>query len=270
MFYNLETNERLSLGGQSFSGTDKNRTGESKGVVFPLACDESVKDRLNISSIIDHHNDDVALVKHTEARIANADVANNEVNYVETRCVAVEYNLTQNSFTELLDIKNISVYEANTMILERLREKIYEYINVVSNEALRPFFCVDSECITEKKYSYSTDFSFPEIKRYNYQPLDSTHTKVIDEILNEFADYMEEISKTDKKKLDNIISAGLNAYFGDCDKDKLLSAKVLGKDIYNKLKKEKELMKADNAKETLASEVIDIITSYDVGLLQTR
>lgn len=272
MFFNLETNERLSISSQSFSGTDKNKNGSSKGVVFPLACNKSVSNTLNISSIIDHHNDDICLIKHTEARLATADVDKNKVDYLETKCVSFEYNLEQSKFNTLLDIKNISVYESKNMILEPLKEKAYEYINVISNQALTPFFCIDKEAITEKRYEFKQDFSFPPITTKNGFDLLLTKKdeKIIDEIIEEFLQYIDTISKSNKQQLDKIISYSLNAFYGENKIDKILSSKVLGQEINSKLKKEKKLLNNQTFKEALVNEIIDIITSYDIGLLETR
>lgn len=153
MFIDLENGSELNISSQYFSGTDKS-TDNEPGVVFPLACNDSVKNMLNVSSIIDHHYTNV-LCKYTEARIADADTENKVVEYKETKVLSLEYDLTNSPLDNLLEKDSKLVYQCVNKITPLLKEKLISVLNALySNE--NPFdaiMAIDKSNIEEKHYS---------------------------------------------------------------------------------------------------------------------
>ncbi len=68
----LKEAETFNLSKQYFSGTDTNKSKGNLGIIYPFDNEETIKDYITASSIIDHHNGDRYLLKHTEVRVCNS------------------------------------------------------------------------------------------------------------------------------------------------------------------------------------------------------
>ena len=212
--YEVETNKEVNISSQSFSGTDKSTTGNI-GVVYPLGCVETVKDRLNVSSIIDHHDlDKNILVKRTEARVATADTEKKIVDYVETRCIAVEYDTTERPFGGLIEIPPIT-YRSDDKIMPRLQEYIIEVlISVLAHldQDEKPVLFIDEKNIERKSYTatgltrtiWNGDDLLPgfDYKEPLLQGFTDTQLKIMDEFTDMFTAYLISLDEETLKEIE--------------------------------------------------------------------
>lgn len=273
MFVDIETGRVLDISSQYFSGTDKDANGNEPGVVFPLACDDSVKNTLNVSSILDHRND-YALCKYTEARVANADTEKKVVEYCETKVLSLEYDLDKSVFDELLQSNSKFIYQCKNKITDKLKDKLAEYLKALHKNETKfdASVIIDKELISEKKYSYGTYGGFknirtPSLFNDNINEIkDEEFDKTIDLFTEAFEKYIAELYKEDRAKFDKVIDYGLNHYYNTCDHKKMLSTNLWGKEINDMKKEYKDLFDDAIFQSELASEIVDIITAYDVGL----
>ena len=211
--YELETNKEVNVSSQSFSGTDKSVTGNI-GVVYPLGCVETVKDRLNVSSIIDHHDlDKNILVKRTEARVATADTEKKIVDYVETRCVAVEYDTTEQPFEGLIEIPSVT-YRSDDKIMTKLQEYIQDVTFMLSHleQDERPTLLIDEKNVERKSYTatgltrtiWNGDDLLPgfDYKEPLLQGFTDTQLKIMDEFTDMFTAYLISLDEETLKEVE--------------------------------------------------------------------
>ena len=266
MFYNLETNEELDISSQYFSGTDKCKDPREPGIVFPLACNDSVKDMLNVSSIIDHHKDNIALCKHTEARIANADTEKKEVVYKETEVVSLEYKITPYEIDLLINRSPSFVYQSDNKIKPLLKDKLNNVIDALYSNDM-PFnsiIAIDNYYIEEKSHNFSALTT-------NDCKTDKLEKELIDIILFDFGVYIESLDKAKQKK---VVKYALDKYSND-EKTyykSLFTSKLWGREI-DKVRKNKDfeaLFKKDDFLSLLATKIMDVIYFYDLGMNNDR
>lgn len=211
--YELDTNKEVNVSSQSFSGTDKSTSGNI-GVVYPLDCNDIVKDVLNVSSIIDHHDlDKNILVKRTEARVVTADVEKKIVDYVETRCVAVEYDTTEQPFEGLIEIPPVT-YRSDDKIMPRLQAHIMEVVFILSSPDMdeRPALLIDEKNIERKSYTstgltrtiWNGDELLPgfDYKEPLLQGFTDTQLKIMDEFTDMFTAYLISLDEKDLKEIE--------------------------------------------------------------------
>lgn len=276
MFYDFETNKQLSISSQYFSGTDKCKDPKEPGVVFPLACNDSVKDMLNVSSVIDHHNSEIALCKYTEARIANANVEKNEVEYVETKILSLEYNLEESYLDSLLEKESKFIYQCDNKITPLLKDKLTNVINALYSNDM-PFesiMMIDKSNIDVKEYSFAKfdSMSYDGPTLFPVDTSDKVQKELIDTIVFEFDAYMKSLSGTEQNK---VINFALERYYGNpanIDIKSILTDKVWGKEI-DKVRKNKDFkdyFKNNVFLGQLCEAIIDVIHNYDLGLEDDR
>lgn len=258
MFFYYGTNENMNICGQSFSGTDKS-TSNDIGVVYPLSCSESIKNMLNISSILDHRHPN--LCKNTEARIANADTEKKIVEYKETKCVALEYDNDTCDLDQLLMKTNKSIYQSEVIMTGKLEVRIDEITALLSTKNFSAIHFIDSDNLESKKYTYTYSPTLFE-DFYANNDLSYADEKILDIFVKKFEIYFEEL---DKSKRDKVIKHAVKYYYSEVDYDKMLSSSLWGKDIDKTAKEYKELFKNDKFKKTLADYIIDIIQYYDIA-----
>lgn len=279
MFVDFEDNQELNVSSQFFSGTDKSTDSKEPGVVFPLACNDSVKNMLNVSSIIDHRHSNV-LCKYTEARIANADTEKKVVDYKETKVLSLEYDFSKSPFDNLLEKDSKMIYQGANKITPLLKDKLTNVLNALySNE--NPFdaiMVIDKSNIEEKHYSSFTgrtyngntlwDLDDTPFTR-NDKP-EETLTKdsyeVIDKFVFAYENYMKDLANRSKvKEIKDSVDCGIENYYSTFDYDKMLCAKLWGKDIQKmkNSKEYKEFFKNDYFKTQLATELMDIVQAYE-------
>lgn len=276
MFIDLENGNELNISSQYFSGTDKSTNANEPGVVFPLACNDSVKNMLNVSSIIDHnyHHANV-LCKYTEARIADADTENKVVDYKETKVLSLEYDLTDFPLDNLLEKNHKLIYQCDNKVTLLLKEKLISVLNALySNE--NPFdaiMVIDKSNIEEKHYSDNTlwnlkdDLNIITTKRCQ---LDKESYEVIDKFVFAYDSFIKDlVNRGEKKEIRDSIDLALKVYYSKFDCSKMFCAKFWGKEI-QKMKNDKKyrnLFKDNLFMTQLANELIIIVQTYDIDLL---
>lgn len=246
MFYELDTNKELNISSQFFSGTDKDHDG---GVVYPLACDKSVNETLSISSIIDHH--DKHLCKITEARIATADTEKKTVEYIQSKCVAVEYGSESDSLELFLVDDTKDIYQSPLPITPFLKDTIKQFIEIA--EKNDSFFLIDDKLIKEK--SYRSIYSKYSPSSYNssllFEPASKKDDELIDKLSDKFMDYLTTLEQKDLNKLVQIVD--INSTIAVTAPLVLLTSKVcpdkLVKEIDKKIPKSDFYLRDKLAKE---------------------
>lgn len=142
MFLDLTTQEILNIRQQSFSGTDLNTSTDKMGIVYSYEPNKHTDNQHTVSSIIDHSNNDLCLVKHTEARsvVCKSD---KEVRYIKNRCIAVEYKESDRVFnTPSL------IVETPNKLQDRLKSVIANYVILYKDFDTKMFVYEDN--ITSK------------------------------------------------------------------------------------------------------------------------
>lgn len=146
------TNEILNLSTQSFSHTDLNLDENNLGIVYPYDNKETISLTTCVSSIIDHHNGDNFLMKHTEVRTAGT--KDNKLVYDK---INQSTSLTLMGITQAQSaIRDIKFYSENYAIRNdntRLNAKIELY------KEFEPIFFIDSNNLTQKFYSFESMIS---------------------------------------------------------------------------------------------------------------
>lgn len=138
--------KELSLSHQSFSGTDYGKSKDDIGIVFPYDIDSDIKNGLSASSIIDHHNDDSHLIKHTEVRVCNKGKDKLEYEELETIGLVIQ------------DLEDDKVSEARMFIFdEKQEEELFYY------EAEKPIK-LSNEIITLMNVYDKFKYTFVDIK----------------------------------------------------------------------------------------------------------
>lgn len=276
MFIDLENGNELNISSQYFSGTDKSTNANEPGVVFPLACNDSVKNMLNVSSIIDHHHNHHAnvLCKYTEARIADADTENKVVDYKETKVLSLEYDLTDFPLDNLLEINHKLVYQCDNKVTLLLKEKLISVLNALySNE--NPFdaiMVIDKSNIEEKHYSDNTLWNLKDdlnIITTKQCQLTKESYEVIDKFVFAYDSFIKDlVSRGKKKEIRDSIDLALKVYYSTFDCSKMFCAKFWGKEIQNMKndKKYRNLFKDNLFMTQLANELIIIVQTYDIDL----
>lgn len=244
IYYDNDKNTNMSE--QSFSGTDKSTTGDI-GVVYPLSCSDSVKDMLNISSILDHR--DTNLCKNTEARIANANVEDKTVEYKRTRCVALEYDNETNDLEQLLVKSNKSIYQSEAIMTSKLKVRINEITALLSTKNFNAIHFIDSDNLKTKQVTYS-----PTLFENDYFYINE-YEQILDTFSDKFKIYYDNL---DDSKKDKVTKHAIK-YYTESNYNKMLSKSLWGEDIDKSVKENKELFKNDYFKKTLASYIISII-----------
>lgn len=282
MFVDLEDGSELNVSSQYFSGTDKSTDANEPGVVFPLACNDSVKNMLNVSSIIDHHHSNV-LCKYTEARIADADTEKKIVEYKETKVFSLEYDLSDSPLDSLLEKDSRLVYQCANKITPLLKEKLISVLNALYNNE-NPFdaiMVIDKSNIEKKHYSSFTSYDYSGNTLWDLKDdkididkkefgLSKALYEIIDEFVFSYENFMKDLVKCGKiKEMRESIDLALDVYYNTFDYDKMFCAKFWGRDI-QKMKNSKEykgLFKDEVFKTQLATELVDVVQAYDADLL---
>lgn len=141
------TNEILNLSTQSFSHTDLNLDENNLGIVYPYDNKETIPLTTCVSSIIDHHNGDNFLMKHTEVR--TAETKDNKLVYDKinqsTSLTLINISQAQSA------IRDMKFYSENYAIKSnnaRLNAKLELY------KEFEPIFFIDSANLKQKYYAF--------------------------------------------------------------------------------------------------------------------
>lgn len=273
MFVDLEDGSELNVNSQYFSGTDKSTNTNEPGVVFPLACNDSVKNMLNVSSIIDHHHSNV-LCKYTEARIADADTEKKIVEYKETKVLSLEYDLSNSPLDSLLEKDSRLVYQCSNKITPLLKEKLISVLNALYNND-NPFdaiMVIDKSNIEKKPHNNSISYDYSGNTLWDLKDdipkgeLAKEHYGIVYEFVLSYENFMKDLVKCGKiKEIRESIDLAIDVYYNTFNYDKMFCAKFWGKDIQKmkNSKEYKEYFKDEIFKTQLATELIDIVQAYD-------
>lgn len=183
MFIDLIKQEELNIRQQSFSGTDLNTDTSKMGIVYSFKPDKATDKQHTVSSIIDHHNNDICLIKHTEARSVECN-SDDEVKYIKNTCIAVEINEP-----EVIFDKPIVVAQTPYKLRQEIKERIIDLVNTYMKFETKMF--VYEKNITNKHSfkGYFDDYGY-------YEP--KTPKKVLSkEIVNDFKSNIREILNGD-------------------------------------------------------------------------
>ena len=284
MFVDLEDGSELNVNSQYFSGTDKSTNANEPGVVFPLACNDSVKNMLNVSSIIDHHHSNV-LCKYTEARIADADTEKKIIEYKETKVLSLEYDLSNSPLDSLLEKDSKLIYQCANKITPLLKEKLISVLNALYNND-NPFdaiMVIDKSNIETKPYRSFTSYDYSGNtlwdlkddmisidKKENNGGLIKEYYDIIDEFVFSYENFMKDLVKSGKiKEMKDSIDLALDCYYNTFNYDKMFCAKFWGRDIQKKRNSKiyKDCFKNEMFKTQLATELVDVVQAYDADLL---
>lgn len=118
MFF-ADNSTKIECNTQSFSSTDYSRNPNDLGVVFPYGNEQEELNTINVSSIVDHHNEQVTLIKHTES------------------CLVEKYKTDDIKYTKVLNTIGIYIKEQKETLLDLLGKQeshqyIYEYDKPIS------------------------------------------------------------------------------------------------------------------------------------------
>lgn len=133
MFIDLTTQEKLNIREQSFSGTDLNTSTDKMGIVYSFEPNKLTDKQHTVSSIIDHHDNDICLVKHTEARSVECD-SDDEVRYIKNNCIAIEFNES-----DLIFKKPTIIAQTPYKIQEEVKSKILSFLNTYNQFETKMF-----------------------------------------------------------------------------------------------------------------------------------
>lgn len=143
------TNEILNLSTQSFSHTDLNLDENNLGIVYPYDNKETIPLTTCVSSIIDHHNGDNFLMKHTEVR--TAETKDNKLVYDKinqsTSLTLINISQAQSAIRDMkFYSENYAIKNNNT----RLNAKLELY------KKFEPIFFIDSANLKQKYYAFES------------------------------------------------------------------------------------------------------------------
>lgn len=177
MFIDLTTQERLDIRQQSFSGTDLNTSTDKMGIVYSFEPNKLTDKQHTVSSIIDHHNNDICLVKHTEARSVECD-SDDEVRYIKNNCIAIEFNEP-----DLIFKKPIIITQTPYKLQDEIKSKILSFLNIYNQFETKMF--VYEGNITQKHHRNAFTKDYLDYKSY-IEP-NAVYNKVLPkEIINAF------------------------------------------------------------------------------------
>ena len=156
MFF-ADNSTKIECNTQSFSSTDYSRNPNDLGVVFPYGNEQEELNTINVSSIIDHHHEQVTLIKHTES------------------CLVEKYKTDDIKYTKVLSTIGIYIKEQKETLLDLLGKQeshqyIYEYDKPIT---------LDSELFKQRLEIYKEQptvsaIEESNVKRKVYQPM-NTH-----------------------------------------------------------------------------------------------
>lgn len=158
MFIDLTTQERLDIRQQSFSGTDLNTSTDKMGIVYSFEPNKLTDKQHTVSSIIDHHNNDICLVKHTEARSVECD-SDDEVRYIKNNCIAIEFNEP-----DLIFKKPTIVAQTPYKLQDEIKRKILSLLNIYNQFETKMF--VYEGNITKKHHTNAFTKDYLDYKSY--------------------------------------------------------------------------------------------------------
>lgn len=158
MFIDLTTQERLDIRQQSFSGTDLNTSTDKMGIVYSFEPNKLTDKQHTVSSIIDHHNNDICLVKHTEARSVECD-SDDEVRYIKNNCIAIEFNEP-----DLIFKKPTIVAQTSYKLQDEIKRKILSLLNIYNQFETKMF--VYEGNITQKHHTNDFTKDYLDYKSY--------------------------------------------------------------------------------------------------------
>lgn len=144
---NDKTSFMLDLNTQAFSSIDKKKDLKDLGIVYPFDPEGSPENYVSASSIIDHHNGDYELLKHTEVRVCNKqanDLVYDKIN-VSTSVVILDQkaSMARKQFdADSTKDKECYIEQYNNLTID---EKIYE---IYKKHDTYKFFSPDN--VTEK------------------------------------------------------------------------------------------------------------------------
>lgn len=189
MFIDLTTQERLDIRQQSFSGTDLNTSTDKMGIVYSFAPNKLTDKQHTVSSIIDHHNNDICLVKHTEARSVECD-SDDEVRYIKNNCIAIEFNEP-----DLIFKKPTIIAQTPYKLQDEIKSKILSFLNIYNQFETKMF--VYEGNITQKHSSNAFTKDYLDYKSY-IEPT-STYKEVLPKkIIRAFTNNLTYYQKNDK------------------------------------------------------------------------
>lgn len=150
--------KEIYLSTQSFSSIDLDRDEKESGIVYPYDYKEKIENGITTSSIIDLHNTDDRLIKHTETRLCNTiDADRIEYQKLETISMVIDEENKKSLANRLLfgildkqdSLKGYIESQDKINITDELLEIIKEYKNFEHSYTL-----IDSKHVSEKKFEY--------------------------------------------------------------------------------------------------------------------
>lgn len=156
MFF-ADNSTKIECNTQSFSSTDYSRNPNDLGVVFPYGNEQEELNTINVSSIIDHHHEQVTLIKHTES------------------CLVDKYKNDDIKYTKVVNTIGIYIKEQKETLLDLLGKQeshqyIYEYDKPIT---------LDSELFKQRLEIYKEQPTVSAIEESNVKkkvyPTMNTH-----------------------------------------------------------------------------------------------
>lgn len=190
-FKNLEQKESF-IGRQSFSGTDLDKDEKEAGIVYPYDYKEEIKDGVTSSSIIDLHNTDDELLKHTEVRVCNT-IDKEKIQYdkLETASIVIDENKDISLANRLLfGIKNDNnTIEGYIESKDKINVKPLLEIMKIYKEFEHTFTFIDSENIKEKQIINYSPMRFNKLEKGLFEEIEQKD-KQYDICDNPFEEYV--------------------------------------------------------------------------------
>lgn len=144
MFF-ADNSTKIECNTQSFSSTDYSRNPNDLGVVFPYGNEQEELNTINVSSIIDHHNAQVTLIKHTES------------------CLVEKYKNDEIKYTRVLNTIGIYIKEQKETLLDLLgKQESHQYIYECDNP-----ITLDSELFKQRLAIYKEQPTVSAIEESN-------------------------------------------------------------------------------------------------------
>ena len=254
----LKEKKPFSLHTQSFSGTDTNKQKGNVGIVYPFDCESEVKGFVTASSIIDHHNGDRYLLKHTEVRVCNND--ENQTLLYEKLERTIPVIIHENK--ALSEARNDILFEKAS--LEDISLKANDDIEVIQMKLqfidlykeFQPLVIISEKNLEKKSVSFNRDkWIAPKIKKVTYIddnfPLER-------EDLEAYFDEFQELSKMDKKLFYSWYEYAIFCHYGESNN---YGVYVSMENILENFRKEHKLTEKKIAKDTKKAE--DLLSNID-------
>lgn len=197
----LDKDKSFNLHTQSFSGTDTCKEKGNTGIVYPFDYADKIDGFVTASSIIDHHNSDRYLLKHTEVRVCNND--ENETLLYQKLKRTIPVVIHDNELDRLSEARNSVLFEK--VCREDISLKADDDLSIIQMNLLlinaykdfNPLVIVNEKNLEKKTYQYSNPFSHNK-REY----VDDNFPLTIDD-LEEYRDEFAKIKERVRKQFFN-------------------------------------------------------------------